>query len=209
MQIAVIGNGSVSQKLSALAKSAQIEVIVGARNPNTLSEGVKETSIPMAIDFGSVVVLAIPFLACADLLPPLADKLEGKIVIDATNPLNPDWSPATIASGKSGAEEIAALLPKSKVVKAFNSIFADIMTSERQIRAKGTATAFIAGDDQAAIKTVVDFAELIGFAPLYVGPLPLAKYLEGMAHLNIAIAIGQQGGTDAAFLYDQVKAVSH
>jgi 8-hydroxy-5-deazaflavin:NADPH oxidoreductase len=180
-------------------------VIIGMRTPQSSSVGRAASIAEAAASEAEIVIFAVPYLACAELLPPLADALDGKIVVDATNPLNPDWSPVTIASGTSGAEEIAAFLPKSSVIKAFNTIFADIMVPERQTRSSGIATAFVAGDDLAAKLAVMDFAKTIGFAPLDVGALSKALYLEGMAHLNIGIAIGQKGGTNAAFIYDQVS----
>jgi predicted dinucleotide-binding enzyme len=64
-------------------------------------------------------------------------------------------------------------------------------------------TAFIAGDDASACEAVAHVASSSGFAPTVTGRLRNARYLEAIAHLNIAIAVGQGGGTDAAFLFDQ------
>jgi 8-hydroxy-5-deazaflavin:NADPH oxidoreductase len=204
MKLVIIGAGAVGTNLANLATNAGIVVTIGMRTPQPSANGHKVATIEAAVAGASLVLLAIPFLACAELLPTFEKALKGKIVVDATNPLNPDWSPAILASGTSGAEEIAALLPDSMVVKAFNTIFADIMVADRQKRASGTATAFIASDNILAKTSVMELAETIGFAPLDVGPLAQARYLEAMAHLNIGIAIGQQGGTNAAFIYDQV-----
>jgi predicted dinucleotide-binding enzyme len=152
-----------------------------------------------------VVVLAIPYAAAAEVLAPLAVELTGKLVIDCTNPLQADWSPLPLGEQNSAGETLARLLPQSRLVKAFNTIFADVMTPERQNRAGLRVSAFVAGDDAAARLQVATLAADIGFAPVDVGPLSMARYLEAMAHLNIQIAIGQGGGTDAAFIYHQRK----
>jgi 8-hydroxy-5-deazaflavin:NADPH oxidoreductase len=163
-------------------------------------------SMDKAAAHGDIAVLAIPYSACAGLLPRHEAALAGKIVIDATNPLNENWSPLLLGQENSAGEEIARLLPKSKVVKAFNTVFADIMKPGKLARGTLAATAFICGDDEAANAEVAGLASSLGFAPVIAGPLKNARYLEGMAHLNIAIAVGQGGGTDAAFLYDQRSA---
>ncbi|MEM9808673.1 MAG: NADP oxidoreductase, partial [Cyanobacteria bacterium P01_D01_bin.56] len=95
------------------------------------------------------------------------------------------------------------LLPKAYVVKAFNTIFADVMGETME--AGQAITAFIAGDNNNAKQTVIALARDIGYAPVDTGPLFTARYLESMAHLNIQIAVGQGGGTNAAFVYLQRK----
>jgi predicted dinucleotide-binding enzyme len=62
---------------------------------------------------------------------PLVEALVCKIVIDATNPVAKDWSPILIGEEDSGAEQVARMLPESLVVKAFNTIFADVLTPTR------------------------------------------------------------------------------
>src|SRR5579871_4620241 len=92
-----------------------------------------------------VVVLALPFAAARDFASTNAAKLAGKIVVDITNPLNATFDGLVTAPGKSAAEEIANLLPKSRVVKAFNTTFAGTLTAGR---VDGhTLDVFVAGDD--------------------------------------------------------------
>jgi 8-hydroxy-5-deazaflavin:NADPH oxidoreductase len=206
MKIGIVGAGNVATKLAALMAHAGHEVTVGARDASKVKTKTpyRVTSINRAISHGEIVILAIPYSACLDVLGPLVSELIGKIVIDATNPLKPDWSPLLLGEQNSAGEEIARLLPKSQVVKAFNTVFADIMQMDLFKRKSMSATAFICGDNAEAAKKVAQLARDIGLAPVLTGPLQNARYLEAMAHLNIAIAVGQGGGTNAAFLYDQV-----
>lgn len=200
MNIAILGAGNVGRNLHSLLTAGGLQVHICSRSPNsgelTFSEGISQAD---------VVVLAVPYQALAELLPSLESQLQGKVVIDCTNPLNPDWSPLLLGQENSAGEEVARLLPMSKVVKAFNTVFADVMTTDRVRRGGLRATAFVAGDDAAAKRTVTELAILSGLDPLDVGPLHMSRYLEAMAHLNIQIAVGQGGGTNAAFLYHQVK----
>lgn len=199
MKIAIFGTGNVGSRLAALMRAAGHEVLlcgrVGGEGRHTFAAGTS----------AEVVVLAIPYTAAAEVLAPLAAELAGKLVIDCTNPLQADWSPLRLGEENSAAETLARLLPQSRLVKAFNTIFADVMTPERQNRGGLRISAFVAGDDSAARQRVATLAADIGFAPVEVGPLSMARYLEAMAHLNIQIAVGQGNGTDAAFMYHQSK----
>lgn len=129
-------------------------------------------------------------------------QLHGKIVIDATNPLNADWFPVGFADASSAAEEITLLLPGSRIVNAFNTVFADVMKSTRLLRGGARGSSFIASDDANATERVAQLADSTGFAAVPVGPLRLARYLEPIAHLNIAIAVGI-GGTQSAFVFNR------
>lgn len=197
MKVAIFGTGNVGSRLAELIRAANHEVLLcgrsGSDGKHTFAEGAA----------ADMIMLAIPYAAAADVLAPLAVELAGKIVIDCTNPLQDDWSPLLLGEQNSAGETLARLLPQSRIVKAFNTIFADVMTPERQSRAGLPISAFVAGDDAAARMQVGMLAADIGFLPVDVGPLSMARYLEAMAHLNIQIAIGQGGGTDAAFIYHQ------
>jgi 8-hydroxy-5-deazaflavin:NADPH oxidoreductase len=208
MKIGLIGGGNVASRLAALMAQAGHDAVVGMRDKSRWpkADAAQAVSVAEAVAHGDIIVLAIPYSACAAALPKHAAALAGKIIIDATNPLNENWSPLLLGQENSAGEEIVRLLPKSKVVKAFNTVFADIMKPDRIDRGALKATALICGDDDAANTEVANLAASIGFAPVVTGPMKNARYLEGMAHLNIAIAVGQGGGTDAAFLYDQRSA---
>ena len=201
MKIAVFGAGNVGTRLTQRFRHAGLSVVLCTR------EGGADTqSFAQGAASADVILLAIPFTAVKEVLHPLANTLAGKLIIDCTNPLNTDWSPLSLGKNNSAAEEIAQLVPNAQVVKAFNTIFADVMTPERQNRDGLRITAFIAGDDAQARQKVAQMAEHAGFAALEVGSLKIARYLEALAHLNIQIAVNQAGGTNAAFIYHQIKA---
>jgi 8-hydroxy-5-deazaflavin:NADPH oxidoreductase len=204
VHIGILGGGNLGGALALLASSAGHDVRIGQREIGPLANGLDAVALEAAAAHGDVVVIAVPFAACAEVLSPLSQMLAGKIVVDATNPLNTDWSPLLLGQENSAAEEIARMLPASRVVKAFNTVFADAMTPQRLPRRGGQRlTAFVASDDDVAAATVAELAQSMGFAPQSAGVLTNARHLEAMAHLNIAIAVGGGGGTDAGILYDR------
>ena len=139
-----------------------------------------------------------------DVLTINKESLKGKIVVDITNAINiEDWSPLFLGED-SGGEQTARLLPESKVVKAFNTIFADVMKPEKQQFNGQKLTAFIASDDTEAAVKIKKLADEAGFSGFVVGGIKNARHLEAIAHLNIAVAMSG-GGTDAGFTYFQRK----
>ena len=198
MDISFVGAGNVARSLGALFSSAGHQVKYGVKNPQGDQLSVEEACV-----FGELVCFAIPFQAMKEVINGNRENLVGKIVVDITNAINlEDWSPLLLGEENSGAEESACLLPESKVVKAFNTIFADVMKPDKMQFEGQKVTAFIASDDEKAAVIVKQLADDAGFKGLVVGPLKNARYLEAMAHLNISIALGG-GGTDAGFVYYQ------
>lgn len=82
-------------------------------------------------------------------------------------------------------------------------MFADVVRPNRLDRSGHKGTLFVAGDHSDAKARVMALGSEIGFSPLDAGPLKSARYLEGIAHLNIVLAVAQGGGTDAAFVYNR------
>lgn len=205
MHLGFIGSGPVAQNLARLAAAAGHEVLLSARNPDKLVNEFKVVGFDEAARWADIAVLAIPFRAAKDMLPSVASALADKVVVDATNPLNEDYTPILLAPGSSAGETIAELLPRSTVVKAFNTVFAEVMQADRLDRGGWRATTFVASEDPGARAKVALLARELGFAPVEAGPLAMARYLEGMAHLNIQIAFREGGGPNAAFLYDQAS----
>lgn len=201
MKIAILGFGSVGQVMARLFKKAGYEVIIGLREMKSSNIDYPTFSFADAIKQADVITLAIPYKVCSEVLKDLKADTAGKIIIDSTNPINDDWSPLLLGQENSGAEEISRSSPEAHVVKAFNTIFADVM--DKPLRDGKKITAFIAGDDKGAKEQVRLLARSIGYAPLDTGSLTSARFLESLAHLNIQIAVGQSGGTDAAFIYSQ------
>lgn len=205
MKIGILGYGAVGKRLAELCTQAGHTVTIGLREPsaNTSDSLHVKKSIQEVVLESNILLVAIPFTAAVETLRPFADKLMGTVIVDCTNPLQADWSPLFLGQENSAGEEIQKALPQSKVVKAFNTIFADVMSTAAQQYFSQPITAFIAGNDTAAKQQVLDLAKAIGFAPVDAGDIISSRYLEAMAHLNIKIAVALGCGTKAAFIYHQ------
>ncbi|MFM7366147.1 MAG: NADPH-dependent F420 reductase [Cuspidothrix sp.] len=209
MKIAVIGAGNVGSRLAKLFILAGHEITIGSREQEKaqaiaaqLGETVKGAKYADAVASADVIIITTPWANNTTLgVVQELDDLTGKIVIDCTNPLAPDYMSNTLGYTTSSAEEIAKLIPGVPVVKAFNTIFAEVMEPGKQIFDGQKATGFYCGDDAAAKATVAKLIEDAGFEPVDVGVLQNARYLEPMAQLNIQIAYGLGGGTNVAFRY--------
>ena len=203
MSIAILGAGNMAKGLAALFAKAGYKVVVGARDlakaqavAAAAGHGARADGIAAAAKSADFVVLAVPFTAAAETLAAAGD-LAGKAVIDISNPLTPDYMGLTIGHSTSAGEEIQKLAPKAKVVKAFNTIFAQVLANGGRAAGRPT-TVFIAGDDASANNAVEAIARKAGFDVVQTGPLKLARYLEPLAGLNIALGYGRGLGTDIA-----------
>src|SRR5690349_18587280 len=126
--IAVIGTGNVGNALGTAAVKAGYDVVFAgqdAAKTRAVAEAAGATAATTreAAAVANIVVLAVPYTAFADVAEEIKPVVDGKVVIDPSNPLKPDYSGLAL-SDTSGAEELAQLLPNAKVVKAFNTLFA-------------------------------------------------------------------------------------
>jgi hypothetical protein len=206
--IGILGTGSVGSRLGGLFLEAGHQVLFGSRTPERrghLPARAEVVSPSEAVRRASIVVIATPWAgesgrAAIETVTSVG-PWDGKILIDATNPLQADWSPLALGPETSGAEEIARAVPRARVVKAFNTVFADVMTVEKLRFGPVQPALFLCGDDAEARALVAGLGAQMGFDPVEVGGLLCARYLEAMAHANIQIAVAMKGGTDAAFAY--------
>jgi predicted dinucleotide-binding enzyme len=125
-------------------------------------------------------------------------RLQGKVVVDITNPLTADYMGLTLGHSTSAAEEIAKAVPDAHVVKAFNTVLAQVLGQGAALADGSKVTVFYAGDNDAAKATVRTLTESLGFATADAGGLINARYLEPVAGLNIYFAYGAGRGTAIA-----------
>src|ERR1700693_1432407 len=122
---------------------------------------------------GDIVILAVPYTSSSAVVTEFGDALDGKVIIDITNPVSPDLAGLVTPHGSSGAQEIAKAAPAgAHVVKAFNTLFGPVLTRG------GRLDAFIAADDPEAKARVSTFLQSLGLRPFDVGGLHMAQTLE-------------------------------
>src|SRR4051794_35491737 len=174
-KIAIIGNGNVGGALSRGLKRAGHDV-------RAVDDD--KAAIRDAAAWGDIVFLAVPFGAIDDVVKTAGDVLVGKTVVDVTNALGADMSLA-IGFTTSGAEELQKKLPRARVVKAFQTVFAQHM--ETGTLGDQRLTTFVAGDDAGAKSSVIALAKDIGFDAVDAGPLRNARLLEPLGYFNIQL----------------------
>jgi NADPH-dependent F420 reductase len=136
---------------------------------------------------GAVVVLAVPYRAIAQVIAERGDQLAGKVVVDITNPLNFEtFDDLTVPADSSAAAEIAAALPESRVLKAFNTTLAGTL-SAGMVGGQPT-TVLIAGDDADAKALLSGIVTAGGLRAVDAGPLKRARELEALGFLQISLA---------------------
>ncbi|HEV2784790.1 MAG TPA: hypothetical protein VGV67_00265 [Solirubrobacteraceae bacterium] len=137
---------------------------------------------------GPVVVLAIWYAALDDVLERYDGELDGKAVVDITNPIDVDaFEPLELGAG-SAAQEIAAKRPGARVVKAFNTTFAGTL-GEGHVAGE-PLDVLVASDDDDAKQLVSRLVEDGGMRPVDAGPLKRARELEALGYLHMTL---QQG----------------
>ena len=192
MKIAIIGSGNVGKALAGSAIKAGHSVTISAQHPQHALDAARATkahaanSNKEAVKDAELVVLAVPANKVDEVVGALVSDLDGKVIIDVTNRVNPQ-DPGQVLDGSSVAERIQKQAPKAHVVKAFNYAFAVKMADPITDGTK--LDAFIAGDDEASKQKALQFAESIGFRPVDAGPLAMARVLEGMGLLNVLLQI--------------------
>jgi 8-hydroxy-5-deazaflavin:NADPH oxidoreductase len=205
MKIGIIGSGNVGGALGSRWAKVGHEVIFGTRDPHgtdmqqlsaKASGKTRAATLADAAHEGDVLLLATPWPATQQVVAGLGD-LNGKILIDATNPLLPDLSGLTLGTSTSGGEQVAGWARGAKVVKAFNTVGANIM--ENPSFEGHRPVMFYCGDDAQAKQIVKKLIDELVFEAIDAGPLRQARLLEPFALLWISMAYAQGMGRDFAF----------
>jgi len=203
MDITIIGAGNMGAALVRQLAQAGHRIRVTARDlgkAQALAQPYPNVSaVPAAQALGEagVVIVATGYADAVPALRSLGD-LQGRIVIDPTNPLTADYMGLTIGHDTSAAEEIARALPGAQVVKAFNTVFAQVLANGPKLAGGAQVPVFFATDSASARETVTALIDSIGFKPVDAGGLKNARYLEPLAGLNIYFGYGAGMGTGIA-----------
>jgi predicted dinucleotide-binding enzyme len=176
MDVTIIGTGNMARGIATRAlaggnavtllgtDAAKADALAGELSGDLRAGQIGD---PLTDD---VVVLAVWYAAVDEVLNRYGDQLDGKVVIDITNPIGVDsFEPLELEAG-SAAQQIAAKVPRAKVVKAFNTTFAGTL-----------------GASEDAKETVSRIVAAAGLRPIDVGPLRRARELEALGFLHMAV----------------------
>jgi 8-hydroxy-5-deazaflavin:NADPH oxidoreductase len=200
MKIGIIGAGKVGGSLGKIWARAGHQVFFSSRHPDRLEELVEQAgleafcgNVAEAARFGEVVLLSTNFWNVDDALE-ATGPLEGKTVVDVTNPL--EWNPngrmvRSLPGSTTAGEELARKLPKAHIVKAFSTIPAAFIPHAfyRPVRLQRLVV-FYCGDDELSKEAVHRLIADCGFVGLDAGPLRLSRELEAPGRLHRAGLVG-------------------
>ena len=196
MKIAIIGAGNVGRALGG-GWAAGHDVGYGVTDPSDAKHAGlgRVASNADAASTADVVVLCTPWQATERAVRECGD-LAGKVVVDCTNPLTPDFASLEVGHETSGAELVASWAAGARVCKAMNQIGAPMMNRPR---VPGTPVMFVCGDDAAAKTITSNLVSELGFEVVDAGDLTVARLLEPYALLWIHLALRRGFGTGFAF----------
>lgn len=189
MKVAVIGTGNIGAAYARALAEAQYEIVVGDRDPGKAAALAQEIGakaegggIAAAFKLADLVILALPYQAIEGVLAAVGD-LTGKVLVDVSNPISEDFKDLMVGLTTSAAEQTQAAAPGAHVVKAFNTIFAGLVS--KQAREGRKLQVFLAGDDATATAKVREVAQALGFVTVDAGPLRNSRFLEPVGMMNI------------------------
>jgi len=203
MKVTVIGAGNMGSGFVKQLTRAGHQVSVTARNLDkartvaAANPGASAVAADNAAANADIIVLATGYGDAVEALRSVGN-LQGKVVIDITNPLTADYMGLTIGHSTSAGEEIAKVVPGAQVVKAFNTVFAQVLAEGADFGAGRKVSVFVAGDNAQAKQAVTELAKSMGFETIDAGGLKNARYLEPLAGLNIYLGYGAGLGTAIA-----------
>jgi 8-hydroxy-5-deazaflavin:NADPH oxidoreductase len=199
--ITILGAGNMARGIGARAVAGGNDVQILARDAAKASAladelGAQATSGTLGDPIsGDIVVLAMYYDVAKNVAAQHADALAGKTVVDISNPIDTaTFAGLVVPADSSAAQQIAQILPRANVVKAFNTTFAGTLVAG-EVDGR-PLDVLIAGDDEAAKQAVVEFVTSTGQRPLDVGELAKARWLEGIGFLHIGLQLSR--GTNFA-----------
>jgi len=179
--VGIIGAGRLGEAMARTAlRAGRSVVIANSRGPESLAslvsalgDGVSAATVEQAASAG-IVVVAVPWERVPEAVQGLS--WDGQVVIDATN----DWG-ADDLQGRTSSELVADLVAGAQLVKAANTLGADVLSSDPH-EAGGERVIFISGDDADAKAEVVALFQDAGFAAIDLGDLATGGAMQQIHH---------------------------
>jgi 8-hydroxy-5-deazaflavin:NADPH oxidoreductase len=203
MNVTIIGTGNMARGIGSRVVAGGHRVTVLGKEVEAAEEVVRDLGAEGSAQAGrsgdpiddEVVVLAVYYPDAMAAVEQYGEQLDGKVVVDITNPVNDTFDGLVTPPDGSAAQELAAVASGARFVKAFNTTFANTL------REGGVAgqplDVFMAGDDEDAKATVARLAEDGGLRPVDTGPLQRARELEaaGLLHMGVQGTLGTGFGS--------------
>ena len=211
MRIGILGSGLMGAKLGTIFARAGHEVVFSyARSKDKLkklardAQGKARTGTPAeAAQDADTLLLAVHWSRIEDVLKQAGD-LSGKVILTCSLPMDTGNTKLIIGTTTSGAEELAARVPRAKLVCAFNTVPSEVLFGVFEAKSKATRPSLVyCGDDQSAKDVAVQLIRDVGFDPVDCGPLRIARYTEPFALLIGQLAYEGEGGPELAYRFER------
>ena len=213
MRVGILGSGLMGGKLGTLfARAGHDVVFTYSRSDSKLkrlarnAHGKARAGTPAeAARHADALLLAVHWSRVDDVLQQAGD-LSGKVIISCSLPMNNDDSELVAAHTSSGAEELAKMLPKARVVCAFNTVPSEVLFSvyERRRRAQRPSLVYC-GDERGSKRTAAALIRDVGFEPVDSGALRIARYTEPFALLVAQLAYEGKGGPALGYRFERLR----
>ena len=211
MRIGILGSGLMGGKLGVLFARAGHEVVFSyARSEQKLrrlardAKGNARPGTPReAAQEADAVLLAVHWSRMGDVLNQTGD-LSGRVIVTCSLPMNDENTALVVAHTSSGAEELAKMNPKARVVSAFNTVPSEVLFGVFEARRKASRPSLVyCGDDESGKKLAAGLIRDGGFDPVEAGPLRIARYTEPFALLVGQLAYAGQEGPELAYRFER------
>ena len=196
--VTIIGAGTTGRAIAWRVVAGGNEAQVLTRQPVKVAiPGAKHATIGDALT-GDIVVLALPYSAYDEVLSRYEGQLDGKVLVDVSNPIDAaTFDGLVVPVDSSAAAVLAEAIPGATVLKAFNTTFGATLTSGEVGEEK--TTVLIAGDDADAKAALIAVVEAGGLRAVDAGSLKRARELEAFGFLQIALAASEQTSWTGGF----------
>jgi 8-hydroxy-5-deazaflavin:NADPH oxidoreductase len=210
MRIGILGSGLMGGKLGTLFARAGHEVVFSyARSERKLKRlaqeagGKARAGTPReAAQEADAVLLAVHWSRIRDVLKQ-AGRLSGKIIVSCTLPMNTNDTALVVAHTSSGAEKLARMTPKARVVSAFNTVPSEVLFGVFGTRRRAVRPSLVyCGEDSRSKGVAAGLIRDVGFEPMDLGPLRMARYTEPFALLVAQLAYGGRDGPELAYRFE-------
>jgi 8-hydroxy-5-deazaflavin:NADPH oxidoreductase len=205
MDVTIIGTGNMARGISSRVLAGGHNVTIVGKDAERAravaadvgGEGSVKAVGPDDPIEGDVVVLAVYYPDARAAVERYRDQLNGKVVVDITNPVNETFDDLVTPPDGSATQELASIGGAARFVKAFNTTFANTLQGGEVAGHK--LDVLIAGDDDQAKATVAELARDGGLNPIDVGPQKRARELEALGLLHIGLQNTLDSGFASAF----------
>jgi predicted dinucleotide-binding enzyme len=210
MRIGILGSGLMGAKLGTIFARAGHEVVFSyARSEQKLkrlareAEGKARHGAPReAAQEADALLLAVHWSRIDDVLNQAGD-LSGKVVVTCSLPMNGDNTELVVAHTSSGAEELAKMIPKARVVSAFNTVPSEVLFGVYEAKRRASRPSLVyCGEDRRSKELAASLISDAGFEPVDTGPLRIARYTEPFALLVGQLAYEGTGGPELAYRFE-------